>query len=234
LKSWQVAALFVAGLAVGGTVVWLITDSSDSSPQAGPTSSGTPTTSVSTSAGPGIATNAQVLIQRLASADSATFHVKYATGADLTSHAVLEVWHTPDSVRRDLIAVSPTQGTAHTVEILDHGKYVRCIKFEDTDFQCVGAPTSESGSLGDPLQGNSREVANKTVTLTHTTIAGLPADCYTVPQDAVGAKPRVFCLSKDNVPLRIDGGDGKPVDATSLDHDIPSGIFDPPAPVAGG
>ena len=80
--------------------------------------------------------------------------------------------------------------------------------------------TADSGSLGDPLQGNSRDVEGKTVTLTHTTIAGLPADCYTIPQDPAGAKPRVFCLSKENVPLRIDGGDGKPVDATSLDHGL--------------
>ena len=144
---------------------------------------------------------------------------------------MLEVWHTPDSVRRDLIAVSPTQGTAHTIEILNDGKYVRCVKFDAGSFQCVGAPLSEAGTLTDPLQGNSRDVEGKTVTLTHTTIAGMPADCYTVPQDGAGAKPRVFCLSEDNIPLRIDGGDGKPVDATSLDHDIPAGIFDPPAPV---
>jgi hypothetical protein len=233
LKRWQVAALFASGLAVGGTVVWLITGSDDSSPQAGPTTSGNPTSSASTSDGVGIATNAQVLIRRLADASDATFHVRYVTGAGLTSHATLEVWHTPDSVRRDLIAVSPTQGTAHTVEILHNGKYVRCIKLDAGDFQCVGAPTSESGSLGDPLQGNNRDVANKTVTLRHTTIAGIAADCFTVPQDTVGAKPRVFCLSKDNVPLRIDGGDGKPVDATSLDHVVPDSIFTPPAPVVG-
>jgi len=189
--------------------------------------------SVSTSAGPGIATNAQVLIQRLASADQATFHIKYDTGAGGTSHAVLEVWHTPDAVRRDLIAVSPTQGTAHTVEILSDDEYVRCVKFDDQDYECLGAPTADIGTLGDVLQGNSRDVEGKTVTLTHTTIAGLPADCYTVPQGTVGAKPRVFCLSDDNVPLRIDGGDGKPVDATLLDHNIPDGIFEPPAPVVG-
>jgi hypothetical protein len=178
-----------------------------------------------------VSINGQQLLDRLASADGATFHVRYVTGGETTSHATLEVWHTPDAVRRDLIAVSPTQGTAHTVEILNNGKYIRCIKFEDTDFQCVGAPTSESGSLGDPLQGNSRDVTDKTVTLTHEDINGIPADCYTVPQDT--GNPRIFCLSKSNVPVRIDGGDGKPVDATSLDHDIPEGIFTPPAPVAG-
>jgi hypothetical protein len=234
LKRWQIAALFASGLALGGLVVWLITRSSDSNPQAAPTSSSAPgTTSASTSGVVGIATNAQALIRRLTLSDDATFHVRYATGANLTSHAILEIWHTPDRVRRDVTAVSPTQGTAHTVEILDGGKYVRCLKLNDSPWQCVGAPTSEKGSLGDPLQGNSRDVEGKQVTLTHDEIVGQSVDCYTVPQSIAGKTPSVYCLSKDNVPLRIDGGDGKPVSATDYDHDVPASIFTPPAPVAG-
>ena len=232
LKRWQVAALFASGLAIGGMVVWLITRSSDSDPQAGPTASGNPTSSVSTSATPGISTNAQKLLQRLASSEQVTFHVRYVTGGNLSAHAILEIWHTPDRVRRDLTAVSPTQGTAHTIEILDNGKYVRCLKLNETPWQCVGAPASESGSLGDPLQGNTRDVQGKTVTLTHDEIAGQPVDCYTVPRSIAGDTPSIYCLSEDNVPLSIDGGDGKPVTATNYDHEVPASIFTPPAPVA--
>jgi hypothetical protein len=234
LKSWQIAALFASGLAVGGTVVWLITRSSDSDPEARPTTSGIPTSSVTTSTGPGISVNAQRFLERIANSDDKTFHVRYTTSSASGASAVLEIWHTPDKVRRDLVAVSPVNGTAHTTEILDNGKYIRCLKLNATAWQCLSAPTSESGSLGDPLQGNSRDVQDKTVTVTKDVIAGEPVDCYTVPASLAGNSPSIYCLSEDNVPLRIDGGDGKPVEASNFDHDVPASVFDPPAPVAGG
>jgi hypothetical protein len=180
-----------------------------------------------------VATNAQDLLQRLAAAQRATFHVRYTTGSASGSHAILEVWHTPDRVRRDLTAISPTEGTAHTEEILADNKYVRCVQFEGQDWQCVGAPTASSGTLTDPLQGAKPDLTGRKVTLTHSVIVGKPVRCYTVAAASTKAKPSQFCLTDDDVPLRIDGGDGKPVEATNYDAVVPKSLFTPPAKVAG-
>jgi hypothetical protein len=186
-----------------------------------------------TSSAPGLAVNAQDLLHRLDAAQKATFHVRYTTGSASGSHAILEVWHTPDRVRRDLTAVSPTQGTAHTEEILANKKYVRCVQFAGTDWQCVGAPTGSAGTLTDPLQGAAPDLSGRKVTLTHSVLIGKPVRCYAVAAAAAQTKPSQFCLTDDNVPLRIDGGDGKPVEATNYDHVVPNSVFTPPATVAG-
>jgi hypothetical protein len=235
LKQWQIGALFAAGLVVGGTVVWLLTRSSGSSPHAAGTSGSQPVIGPHpvTSSAPGVATNAQDLLQRLDAAQRATFHVRYTTGSASGSHAILEVWHTPDRVRRDLTAVSTTEGTAHTEEILANNKYVRCVQFEGKEWQCVGAPTSSSGTLTDPLQGAEKDMTGRKVTLTRSVIVGNPVRCYTVAAASATAKPSQFCLTNDNVPLRIDGGDGKPVEATNYDAVVPKSLFTPPAKVSG-
>jgi hypothetical protein len=230
LKKWQVAALFAAGLTLGGTVVWLITRSSDSSPHAAPTA---PARVHTTTATPGVATNAQELLDRLDSASKATFHVRYTTGSASGSHAVLDVWHTADRVRRDIVAVSPTEGTAHTAEILAGGKFVRCVLFAGKPWQCVGAPVAASGSLTDPLQGAEHDVVGRKVTVSRDVIAGQPVQCYTVAAGDTSGKPSEFCLSRDNVPLRIQGSDGDPVNATNYDRTVPDSVFTPPAAVAG-
>lgn len=229
MKQWQLGALFAAaGLVVGGSVVWLVTSGDGSTPRAG----GTAGAGRSSSAAPGVSANAQELLDRLDDSSKGTFHVRYSTGSTSTSSATLEIWHAGDRVRRDVVAVSSSQGTAHTVEILDGGKFVRCVQFDGKPFQCTGAPTSAASSLTDPLQGAKTDVTGKRVTVASEVIAGQPARCYTVAAVAP-AKPSQFCLSKDNVPLRIDGGDGKPVDATDYDTDVPASVFTPPASVAG-
>lgn len=216
---------------LGGTAVWLITRSSDSgSPAGGAASKGT---SGSTSSTPGVSVNAKEFLDRIDKASKATFHVRYSTGSATGSHAVLEIWHTADRVRRDVQAVSATEGTAHTEEILANNKLVRCVLFAGKPWQCVGAPTSAGASVADPLQGADHDVAGRKVTVTVDTIAGHPAKCYTVAAGTTTAKPSRYCLSADNVPLRIDGGDGKPVDATNYDTNVPSSVFTPPAKVAG-
>ena len=232
MKQWQVVALFVAGIVLGGTAVWFFTRSDDSSPRAGATSqTGVPSSSTSQSAG--VATNAKELLDRLDNASKATYHVRYTTGSASGSHAVLEVWHTADQVRRDLIAISPTEGTAHTEEILTKKRYVRCVLFAGKPWQCVGAPTTAGSKLSDPLQGAESDVAGRKVTVSHLTLAGHPTTCYTVAAATSASKPSQYCLSSDNVPLRIDGGDGKPVDATNYDKVVPNSVFTPPGPVAG-
>jgi hypothetical protein len=232
LKRWQIVALFVAGLMLGGTAVWLLTRSDDSSPRAAATGQ-TQAPATSGSSAPGVATNAQELLDRIDEASNATYHVRYTTGSASGSHAVLEVWHTPDRVRRDIVAFSPSEGTAHTVEILANTKYVRCVQFAGKSWQCLGAPLASSSSLTDPLQGVAHDVAGKKVSRSDTTIVGHPATCYTVASTIASNKPTQFCLSVENVPLRIDGGDGKPVDATSYDKTVPNSVFTPPAPVVG-
>jgi hypothetical protein len=129
--------------------------------------------------------------------------------------------------------VSTTDGTAHTEEILANNKLVRCVLFAGKPWQCVGAPTSAVSSLADPLQGAGRDLVGRKVTVDNTTIAGHAAKCYTVAPGGSTTKPSVYCLSDDNVPLRIDGGDGKPVDATNYDTVVPGSVFTPPAKVAG-
>ncbi len=234
MKQWQIGALFAAGLVVGGTVVWLLTRSSGSDSHAAGASGSQAVIGPQpiTSSAPALATNSQDLLQRLAAAQKATFHVRYTTGSASGSHAILEVWHTADRVRRDLTAISPSEGTAHTEEILAKGKYVRCLKVPDADWQCVGGPTSSAGTLADPLQGAKPDLTGRKVTLTHSTIAGEAVRCYTVSA-STGKGPSQFCLTNDNVPLRIDGGDGKPVDATNYDVVVPNSVFTPPAKVAG-
>jgi hypothetical protein len=234
LKQWQIGALFAAGLVVGGTVVWLVTRSSGSSPSAaGTTSRPVIGPHPVTSSAPGLAVNAQDLLHRLDAAAKATFHVRYTTGSPSGSHAILEVWHTGDRVRRDLTAISTTEGTAHTEEILANNKYVRCVQFAGTGWQCVGAPTASAGTLTDPLQGAAPDLSGRKVTLTRTVLIGQPVRCYTVAAASPAGKPSRFCLTNDNVPLRIDGGDGKPVDATNYDTVVPNSVFTPPAKVAG-
>jgi hypothetical protein len=235
LKQWQIGALFGAGLVVGGTVVWLLTRSSGSSPHADAPSSTRPVIGPQpgSSSAPAFATNAQDLLHRLDASNKATFHVRYTTGSASGSHAILEVWHTADRVRRDLTAISTTEGTAHTEEILANKKYVRCVQFQGQDWQCVGAPTSTAGTLTDPLQGAAPDLTGRKVTLTHAVIVGKPVRCYTVAATSAKTKPSQFCLTDDNVPLRIDGGDGKPVEATNYDSVVPNSVFTPPATVAG-
>jgi len=233
LRRWYIGAIFAVGLALGGTVVWLITRSDDSSPHAGQ-SSNAPTSGSSTSLPPGVSVNAQQLLDRLDHASKSTFHVRYATGSASESHATLEIWHTADRVRRDVIAVSSTEGTVHTEEFLTKEKFVRCASFDGKNYQCVGAPLTAGSSLSDPLQGADKGgVIGRKVTISQTTVAGQPATCYTVAGADSSSAPSQFCLSADNVPLRIDGGDGKPVIATNFDQDVPSSIFTPPASVTG-
>jgi hypothetical protein len=57
--------------------------------------------------------------------------------------------------------------------------------------------------------------------------------CYEVEPANSSAKPSRFCLSDEDVPLSIDGGDGKPTTATNYDFDVPDSVFTYPATVAG-
>lgn len=232
MKQWQIVALFVAGLVLGGTAVYFLTRSDDSSPKAGATGqTGVPTSTQSQA--PGVSVNGQQLLDRLDEASNATYHVRYATGSASGSSATLEIWHTADRVRRDLVAVSPSQGSAHTAEILTKKRFVRCVLFPDKPWQCVGGSVASGSKLTDPLQGVAPDLTGRKVTVRNVQIAGHPAICYTVAPASASAKPSEFCLSSDNVPLRIDGGDGKPVDATNYDKVVPASVFTPPGPVAG-
>ena len=184
---------------------------------------------------PGTSVNAQELIDKLNAVSHSTYHVRYSTGSAGASNAVIEVWRTANETRRDIIAVSSVNGTAHTEEFLTKTSYVRCVSFDGKPFECVGAPTSQGASLNDPLQGaNKAGVANKKVTLSTMKVAGADTTCYTIGADSPTLAGAKFCLDNaNNVPLYIDGGDGKPVEATNFDTNVPASVFTPPAKVAG-
>jgi hypothetical protein len=218
--------IFVAGIGAGGAVEWGVS-------QAGGSGSKSPTTSAAAPK-PTVTATGQELLDRLAAGEKATFHVRYSYGSAASgANAVLEVWHTPDRVRRDIIVIAPTEGTSHTEEFLDKTSYVRCLLLDGSPWQCAAAPTQTSNLL-DPLNGASHDVNGKTVTVTDGTIAGHPVRCYHVPAASATAQPSQFCLSAENVPLRIDGGDGKPVDATNYDLGVSDSVFTHPAPLATG
>lgn len=222
-RPWAIALIFVAGLAIGGGVVWAV--SNDDSGSSGTNLSAKNSASASSSG------TSNDLIGRLAQGAKTTFHVRYATGPESGSHAVLEVWHTADKVRRDVTIVG-TSETTHTSEFLQNGQFVRCVLLETHPWQCVAAPAAQANLL-DPLGGAGNKVKGKDATLSTDTIAGHDASCYTIAPASSSAKPSEFCLSSEDVPLRIDGGDGKPVTATNYDLNVDSSVFAYPAAVAG-
>jgi hypothetical protein len=157
--------------------------------------------------------------------------VRYAAGDESSAHAILEVWHEPDRIRRDITVVGSTE-TTHTREFLNNGQYVRCVQLDGEPWQCVAAP-AEQANLKDPLGGAAANVGGKDVTVTNAVVADHPVKCYEVAAASSSAKPSKFCLSDDNVPLSIDGGDGKPTTATNYDSTVPDSVFTYPATVAG-
>jgi hypothetical protein len=222
-----VLLIFVAGTAAGGGIVWAVSRGDD-----GPSKLATTATTKA-----GVSTPAQELLDRLAAGGKGTYHVRYTyTGSSGTS-AVMEIWRKAERVRRDLTVVSPIEGTARTEEILDNGKLVRCLLLADHPWQCTSADTRAAGSLSDPANGVNHDVAGKTVQVTDEQIAGHDAKCYSVaPAFTPTSGPTKlvqFCFSAESVPLRIDGGDGKPVNATNYDFTVPDSVFTPPAPVTG-
>jgi hypothetical protein len=224
-RWWVLLLIFAAGLTAGGVAVGLVTRGS-----------GSKKTDVSaTKGGSKVSgtTTGQDLAQRLATGKQSTFHVRYAFSAASGASLTMDVWNTPTRVRRDVLVVSPTEGTTHTAEFLDPDKYTQCVLVQGHPWQCVAQSTRQGQSLADPVNGVPHDVTGKTVTVTEDTIAGTPVKCYSVPAASPTAKPTQFCLSPENVPLRIDGGDGKPLNATNFDHDVPDSEFTPPAPVAG-
>ncbi len=220
-RPWAVVLIFLVGLALGGTAVWAVTrDSGNDTDLA--TKNGADNTRSASSTD---------LVARLAKGEQATYHVRYAAGSESGPHAILEVWHTADRVRRDVTVIGSSE-TTHTEEFLNNGNYVRCVKLEDHPWQCVSAPAEEA-NLKDPVGGAAANVRGKTVTVTDDTIADHPVTCYEVEAPSPSAKPSKFCLSEDNVPLSIDGGDGKPTTATNYDTTVPDSVFTYPATVAG-
>ena len=233
-RFWTVLLIFVAGTAAGGAVVWAVRGSGGGGSRgAGSSTTATPTTA------PGVSATGQELLDRLGAGKSATFHVRYSYGTARAGQAVLEVWHTPDRVRRDLIVISPNEGSSHTEEFLDKGEYVRCLQLSGLGWQCATAP-AQAANLGDPVGGAPHDVQGRAVTVTDDTIAGHAVRCYTVAAGpslvppATATHPAQFCLSAENVPLRIDGGDGKPVEATNYDFAVPDSVFDRPASAVPG
>lgn len=228
MKRWLVVLLiFVAGTAAGGGIVWALSRGDDSPSKLA--------TTATTKAG--VSTSAQELLNRLAAGEKGTYHVRYTYSGNAGTSAVMEIWRKADRVRRDLTVVSPIEGTAKTQEILDNGKLVRCLLLADHPWQCTSADTRAAATLSDPANGVNRDVAGKTVQVTDEQIAGHDAKCYSVAPASTptsGApKPIQFCFSAESVPLRIDGGDGKPVNATNYDFTVPDATFTPPAPVTG-
>jgi hypothetical protein len=223
-RPWAIVVIFIAGLALGGSVVWAVAGNDDS----GSGDTNLATNNSSTNSG---TANSNELVARLADGEKATFHVRYAAGSESGPHAILEVWHTADRVRRDVSVVGSTESTK-TEEFLNNGQYVRCVLLDGRPWQCVAAPAAEA-NLKDPLGGAAGNVKGKDVTVSDDTIAGAKVKCYAVPAASSSAKPSRFCLSDDNVPLSIDGGDGKATTATNYDTNVPDSVFTYPATVAG-
>ena len=222
-RGFVVLLIFVAGTAAGGLVVWALTRDSGS---------GTHVSS-SKSPKPSVTASGKELIDRLNAGEKATFHVRYSYGNESSgARLVLEVWHTGTKVRRDITAISATEGSTHTEEFLDQQTFTRCLQLEAQPWQCTAAPLQAS-TLQDPVGGANHDVNGATVTVTDDTNAGHAVRCYTVAPPNATAKPSQFCLSSENVPLRIDGGDGKPVNATNYDLTVPDNVFTHPAPLTG-
>jgi hypothetical protein len=221
-RWWALTLIFVAGTGAGGAVVWGVSRDG---------SSGSKSSSTTIAAAkPAVTATGQELLDRLAAGQKATFHVRYSYGNATGANAVLEVWHASDRVRRDIIVIAPTEGTSHTEEFLEKAQYTRCLLLDGQPWQCDAAP-AQTANLIDPLGGANHDVTGRTVTVTDDTIAGHAVRCYHVDPASATAKPSQFCLSAENVPLRIDGGDGKPVDATNYDFTVPDSAFTHPAPL---
>jgi hypothetical protein len=231
VKRWlAIAAIFAAGIVLGVVIVWAL-GRDDSSSRSGDT------VAADKAAAPKLSAPAQELLDRFDAGAKGTYHVRYSYSGNSGTSAVMEVWRKAERVRRDLVVVSPVEGTARTEEILDGGKLVRCLLLADHPWQCTAADVRQAGSLQDPLNGVNHDVAGKTVGVTTEQIAGHDATCYTItPQSTSSsvAKPVQFCFSAESVPVRIDGGDGKPVTATNYDFTVDDSVFTPPAAVAGG
>jgi len=223
-RPWALPAIFVAGIVLGGAVVFAVADNDSGS------------TNVDTKNGQGDNTTGSAtsneLLDRLAKGEQATYHVRYTTGDVSRAHAILEVWHGPDRVRRDLRVTGSTGESTQTREFLNDGKFVRCALIADNPWQCVAAPASQA-NLQDPLGGAGAGVTGRDMTVTDDTVAGHAVKCYTAEAANSSAKPVKFCLSKEHVPLLIDGGDGKETTATNYDFDVPDSVFKYPAQVAG-
>jgi hypothetical protein len=221
-RPWAIALVFIVGLAIGGAVVWKVAD--------GDSNGGKTNLSAKNGSTSNSSSSADELFDRLARGADAKYHVRYSTGVESGPHAVLEVWHDGDRVRRDVVLIGTTE-TAHTEEFLSDGKFVRCVQVDNKPWQCVGAP-AETANLQDPVAGAADKLKGRDVTQSTDTIAVHPVTCYTVAAPA-GGKPSEFCLSDDDVPLRIDGGDGKPTTATNYDRTVDDSVFTYPATVAG-
>lgn len=223
-RPWAVVVIFLVGLGLGGTAVWALTRDDSGS---GNTDLATKNDTSSV----GSTGSSNDLLARLSKGAKATYHVRYAAGSDSGPHAVLEVWHTGDRVRRDITVVGSNE-TTHTEEFLKDGQYVRCVQLGAKPWQCVAAPAEEA-NLKDPVGGAAANIRGRDVTITDETVADHPVQCYAVEPASPSAKPSKFCLSEDDVPLSIDGGDGKPTTATNYDKQVPDSVFTYPATVAG-
>ena len=225
-RWWVIAAIFAAGILLGGAVVWVVARG-DSPGKKSTVAADKPKASAP----------AQELLDRIDAGEKGTYHVRYSYTGSSGTGAVMEIWRKAERVRRDLTVVSPVEGTAKTEEILQNGTLTRCLLIGDHPWQCTGAPVQAAGTLKSPINGVNADVAGKTVAVSDDTIAGQPAKCYTVTPASTAstltAQPVQFCFSAESVPLRIDGGDGKPVNATNFDFTVDDGVFTPPAQVAG-
>jgi len=217
-------ALGVTGGALAGIAgTWLVTRGGDDS-AAPPAASAAPVTTTK----PGAAGELEALLN---AGRRLTFHVKYTTERGGAA-ADLELWSDPPRARRDVNAVT-TQGRARTAEIRLEDKVIRCIETQRVPWQCVPQPAGEVADPGDLTLGAVNVLEGSTITVRDDTILDNPVRCFAVqPPADTTARPAEVCLTREGIPLRIDGGDGPSV-ATLIERNVDDEAFEPPARLVG-
>ena len=161
------------------------------------------------------------------------FHARYTvvspTAQGQGATVSLEVWRSPPLVRQDTVVTAQGKTTDTAAFALPSG-VVQCTKTDPAAWSCqaASAPGSGLADLSTLTQRITAQLATATVTVKDDSVGGRPARCFTVTLDA---NSTVVCVDAGGVPL-LEASGGSQLQLQTLDSDIPTGTFAPPAKVA--
>jgi hypothetical protein len=218
-KVLLVGAVVVAFF-VGGAAGWVLKPDDDTRVVAAPESTAP---SIAADASP-----SEEMQALLTSGRKLVFHVRYTTQKDGAS-AELELWNSPPKARRDINAIT-NAGRGRTAEIRLEKELIRCVETEKVPWQCAPLPaTNVPNDPGDLTLGAIDTLDGSQTVVRDERILDTPVRCFTItPPPDTNALKQELCMTKEGIPLKVDGGDGAVV-ATILERTVDDSAFNPPA-----
>jgi hypothetical protein len=220
MSKLLLAGAVVVAFFVGGAAGWLLKPDTDTRVVSAPNETA-PSIAVD-------ATPAQEMQALITSGRKLVFHVRYTTQKDGAS-AELELWNSPPKARRDINAIT-NAGRGRTAEIRLEKEVIRCVETEKVPWQCAPLPASPaSNDPGDLTLGAIDSLEGSETSVRDESILNTPVRCFTItPPKDTNALKQELCMTKEGIPLKVDGGDGAVV-ATVFERAVDDSAFNPPA-----